>query len=96
MCIKITSASRRSRNSYNDVVTTDLSKIPKYSVFTDKVEHNCHFPASSRNCWKKVSLFYCFYGAILDSCRKNLVVLGGESCSSSREAGSDTYIQLYQ
>jgi hypothetical protein len=32
-----------------------------------------------------VSWFYCFYGAVLDSYRKTLVALGGESCSSSRE-----------
>jgi hypothetical protein len=44
---------------------------------------------------KKVSWFHCFCGAILYSCRENLVALGGESCSSSREPGSDSCVQLY-
>jgi hypothetical protein len=34
---------------------------------------------------KKVNRFHCFYEAILASYRENLVPLGGESCSSSRE-----------
>jgi hypothetical protein len=32
-----------------------------------------------------VSWFYCLYGPLLDSYRQNLVALGGESCSFSRE-----------
>jgi hypothetical protein len=43
-----------------------------------------------------VSWFYCFCGTILDPYRENLVALGGESCSSSRETGSDSCVQLYQ
>jgi hypothetical protein len=48
------------------------------------------------NSKKKVSLFYCFCGDILDFYRENLVALCGESCSSSREPGSDSCVQLYQ
>jgi hypothetical protein len=45
---------------------------------------------------KKVSCFYCFYGAILDSYRENLVALGGESCSSCWKPGSDSCLSVYQ
>jgi hypothetical protein len=71
-------------------------QVTLYSAFTHKVQRNCHFPAPSRNCYNKVSWFYCSYGAILDSYRENIVALGGESCSSSREPGSDSCVQLYQ
>jgi hypothetical protein len=40
-----------------------------------------------------LSWFYS-YGAILDSCRGNLVALGGESCIFSREPGSDFCVQI--
>jgi hypothetical protein len=33
---------------------------------------------------------------MLDSYRENLVAIGGESCISSREPGSDSCVQLYQ
>jgi hypothetical protein len=35
--------------------------------------------------FKKVSWFYCFYGAILELYQENLVALGGESCSSRQQ-----------
>jgi hypothetical protein len=41
------------------------------------------------NAVMQVSIFYCFHGAIVDSYRENLVVLGGELCRSSWEPGSD-------
>jgi hypothetical protein len=67
-----------------------------YSAFTDKVEHSCHFPDTGRNYDKKVGWFYCFYGVMPDSYRGNLAGLGGESCSSGREPGSDSCFQLLQ
>jgi hypothetical protein len=69
---------------------------PYYSAFTDKVECSCQFPAIGRSCFQKVSSFYCFYGATLDTYRENLIALGGESWNSSREPGSDSCVQLYQ
>jgi hypothetical protein len=48
-------------------------------------------PAGTTVIW-----LYCFCGAILDSYLENLVALGGELCSSSREAGSDSCVQLHQ
>lgn len=43
----------------------------------------------------QVSCFYCFCGTILDSYWTNLVAHGSESCSSTRETGSDRCVQLY-
>jgi hypothetical protein len=43
-----------------------------------------------------VSWFYCFYEGILDSYRENRVALGGGSCISSWELGSDSCVQHYQ
>jgi hypothetical protein len=40
--------------------------------------------------------WFCFYVVMLDLFWKNLLVLDGESCSSSHELGSDSCIQLYQ
>jgi hypothetical protein len=40
----------------------------------------------------KLSLL--LYGVTLDKYREYFVALGGDSCSSSREPGSDSYIQL--
>jgi hypothetical protein len=34
--------------------------LAKNSVFTDKVERNCHFPAPDRNCYKKGKLILLF------------------------------------
>jgi hypothetical protein len=67
-----------------------------YIAFTDKVVRNCHFPAPGRNCYNIGKLILFFYGPILDSYRENLVALGSELCSFSREPGSDNCIQLYQ
>jgi hypothetical protein len=36
-----------------------------------------------------------FYGAVLNSYRENFATLGGESCSSSLEQGSDSCVELY-
>jgi hypothetical protein len=44
----------------------------------------------------KVSWFYCFYEDVLDSYRENPAALGGESCTFSRDPGSDSCVQLYQ
>jgi hypothetical protein len=43
----------------------------------------------------QVILFYRFYEAILDSCRKNLVALGGESCSSCRQPGRGSRVAIH-
>jgi hypothetical protein len=67
-----------------------------YGVFTDKVERNCHFPAPGRNCYNVGKLILLLYGMILHSYRENLVALGGESCSSSQEPGSDICFPVYQ
>jgi hypothetical protein len=91
---------RLPRKSYylqlpNDIACNVLSPRARYSAFTDKVERNCHrFPTGTAIIL--VSWFYCFYGAILNSYRENLVALRGESCSSSREPGSDSCVQLYE
>jgi hypothetical protein len=62
--------------------------------FTDKPDRNCH--RDSASLIPQVSWFYCFCGSILDSYRENLVALGGESCSSCWETGSDSCVPVYQ
>jgi len=37
----------------------------------------------------------CFYGTALDSYQKNLLALGGESCSSCQEPASDSFSEAY-
>jgi hypothetical protein len=44
----------------------------------------------------ELSYFYCFYGAILDSYWEKHVALDSESCSSSRDVGMDSFVQLCQ
>jgi hypothetical protein len=45
---------------------------------------------------KKGKLILFFYVAILDSYRENLAALGSRSYSSRWEAGSDSWLQIYQ
>jgi hypothetical protein len=68
--------------------------IASYSAFTYKVELNYNFTAPSRIRYNIGNLIVCFCGTVLDSCQVNLVTLGGESCSSSREPVSDSCIQF--
>jgi hypothetical protein len=85
-CIASVSNNNRPYNLYSKWESFPLKfQRELHSTFIDKVESNCHFPASGRNCYKNgFSWFYCFRGAILDTYRENLVALGGYSCSSSR------------
>jgi hypothetical protein len=62
----------------------------------DKVQIIDHSNTAHRQKHLEMNLFYCFYAVILDLYRENLVTLGGKSCSSSRELGSDNCVQLYQ
>jgi hypothetical protein len=73
-----------------------LKNSSLYSAFTDEVERSCHFPAPTGTAVKYVSFFYCLMVRYLTRIGKNLVALGGESCSSSWEPGSDSCVQLYQ
>jgi hypothetical protein len=41
------------------------------------------------------SLFYCFCGSILDSCREHLVALDGEACSFCWEPESVSCVSIF-
>jgi hypothetical protein len=67
-----------------------------YSVFTDEVKATVTSQHPVETAIILVTICYSFYGATVHSYRENLIALGGELCSFSREPASDSCVQLYQ
>jgi hypothetical protein len=65
-----------------------------YNMFTDKVVRNCHFPSPGRKCYNMDEPILLLLRSDTRLVSGNLAAHGGESCSSSREPGSDNCVQL--